>query len=74
MRLLRDPQAALDHIGRNHVEPAVPAPADYATPLAVELSHGDPFDEMLLIHAQRFGAKLLTCDRLLLGHPLVVQP
>ena len=43
---------------------------DTTLPLAVEPPHGDPFDEMLLVHAQRLGAKLLTRDRKLLGHPL----
>lgn len=41
-------------------------------PLEVDPEHGDMFDEMLLIHAQRLGAKLLTRDRRLLGHPLSV--
>ena len=44
-----------------------------APPLMVELPHGDPLDEMLLIHAQRPGARLLTRDRKLLGHPLALQ-
>ena len=38
------------------------------------LAHKDPFDEMLLIHAQRLGARLLTRDRLLVGHPLALTP
>ena len=43
-------------------------------PLAVDPEHGDPFDEMLLVHAQRLGAKLLTRDGKLLGHPLAYVP
>ena len=37
------------------------------------LPHKDPFDEMLLVHAHRLGARLMTRDRKLLGHPLTVQ-
>lgn len=36
-------------------------------------THRDPFDEMLLVHAQRLGARLLTRDRLLADHPLALQ-
>ncbi len=45
-----------------------------APPLAVDPPHGDPFDEMLLVHAQRLGAKLLTRDGKLFGHPLTYIP
>lgn len=44
-----------------------------ATPLIVPLAHKDPFDELLLVHAQRTGARLLTRDRALLEHPLAYQ-
>ena len=44
--------------------------ADTTLSLAVDPPHGDPFDEMLLVHAQRLKAKLLTRDQKLLGHPL----
>jgi PIN domain nuclease of toxin-antitoxin system len=37
------------------------------------IPHRDPFDELLLIQAQEKGLLLLTRDRLLAGHPLVVQ-
>ncbi|WP_222926902.1 type II toxin-antitoxin system VapC family toxin [Sphingomonas gilva] len=33
----------------------------------------DPHDEMLLVHAQRLGAQLLTRDRLLVAHPLAYR-
>ena len=36
------------------------------------LDHKDPFDELLLVQAQEEGLKLLTADRRLVGHPLVV--
>ena len=45
-----------------------------ATPLLVPIAHKDPFDELLLVQAQQSGARLLTRDRTLLGHPLAYQP
>lgn len=36
-------------------------------------SHGDPHDEMLLVHAQRLDARLLTADRALIGHSLAYR-
>lgn len=48
--------------------------ADLAAVLSPPIDHGDPFDEMLLVHAQRLGARLLTRDRALSRHPLVLQP
>ena len=44
-----------------------------ARPLETPLPHRDPFDELLLVQAQEEGLRLLTHDRLLLGHPLVVS-
>lgn len=41
-----------------------------APPLQPDPLPGDMFDELLLVHAQRLGAKLLTRDRKLVGHPL----
>ncbi|UIJ46434.1 type II toxin-antitoxin system VapC family toxin [Sphingomonas cannabina] len=46
---------------------------DCTMPLRTPLSHKDPFDEMLLVHAQQRGARLLTRDSDLQGHPLVVS-
>ena len=37
------------------------------------LPHKDPFDELLLVQAQEEGLKLLTADRLLVGHPHAVS-
>ncbi len=34
----------------------------------------DPFDEMLLVHAQRLNARLLTRDDPLDTHPFAYQP
>jgi len=36
--------------------------------------HGDPFDEMLLAHTQRLGARLLTRDTDMVDHPLAYRP
>lgn len=36
------------------------------------IAHGDPFDEMLLLQAEAEGARLLSRDRNLVGHPLVL--
>ncbi len=43
-----------------------------ARALETPLGHKDPFDELLLVQAQEEGLKLLTADRLLVGHPLAV--
>jgi PIN domain nuclease of toxin-antitoxin system len=48
--------------------------ADCAMTLDTPMPHKDPFDEMLLIHAQQLGARLLTRDRLLVDHPLAISP
>jgi len=70
---LLDPVKAMRFIVDNEIELAPLTGADCATVLDPPVPHRDPFDEMLLIHAQRLGAKLLTRDRALQGHPLVVQ-
>ena len=41
-----------------------------ATPLQTPITHGDPFDALLLTIAQETGRKLLTRDEKLRGHPL----
>ena len=43
-----------------------------ARELATPLAHKDPFDELLLVQAQEEGLRLLTTDRLLVGHPLAI--
>ena len=45
-----------------------------AAELVPALAHRDPFDEMLLVHASTLGARLLTRDSTLVGHPLAYQP
>ena len=49
-------------------------PAHAARTLETPVPHKDPFDELLLVQAQEEGLRLLTLDRLLLGHPLAVAP
>lgn len=47
-------------------------PRDWIAPLDPPLDHKDPFDEMLLTHAQQLGARLLTRDRRLAEHPIAL--
>ena len=47
-------------------------PTDVTARLAADPDTADPFDEMLLVHAHRLGARLLTRDEKLLGHPLAI--
>jgi PIN domain nuclease of toxin-antitoxin system len=44
-------------------------PAVAAMRLQTPITHRDPFDELLLAHAQAETMQLLTRDRLLQGHP-----
>lgn len=44
-----------------------------ARKLETPIAHKDPFDEILLVQAQEEGLKLLTRDRLLVGHPLAIS-
>lgn len=69
-----DPAQAFSYIEGNAIELAMLTGADTVTSLAVPLAHRDPFDEMLLIHADRLGARLFTRDRLLADHPLAYRP
>ena len=48
-------------------------PSHAARSLEIPITHKDPFDEILLVQAQEEGLKLLTVDRQLIGHPLVVR-
>ena len=68
-----DPDHAMAYVVRNPISLVPLTGEDCAAFLAQPLVHNDPFDEMLLIHAQQLGAKLLTRDRLLAGHPLALQ-
>ena len=43
-----------------------------AAALAQPLPHKDPFDELLLVQAQKEGIRLLTRDAKLVGHPFAI--
>lgn len=68
------PDAALRFLDHRKIDVAPFTAADVAVVLEPPLDHKDPFDEILLVHAQRLGARLLTRDRALLDHPLAYQP
>lgn len=70
---LLEPFEAIAFAEQAGVEVAALTAIDTATSLATPLTHRDPFDEMLLIHADRLGAKLFTRDRLLVSHPLAYR-
>jgi PIN domain nuclease of toxin-antitoxin system len=70
---LLDPAAALAFVEKAGFELKPLTPTDCATSLVAPIAHRDPFDEQLLIHAQVLGARLLTRDRLLTGHPLALS-
>ena len=67
------PTQVLRYIERNPIALVDLTAADCATGLDVPLAHRDPFDEMLLIHAQILGARLLTRDHALVDHPLAYR-
>jgi PIN domain nuclease of toxin-antitoxin system len=68
------PEIAMAYIGESDLKLVPLTGADCAMALASPVAHKDPFDEMLLIHAQQLGARLLTRDRLLRDHPLAISP
>lgn len=71
---LIDPRAILRFCSDRQIETISVEPEDCATALIYPISHHDPFDEMILVHAQRVGARLLTRDRDLRHHPLAYHP
>lgn len=68
------PEAAVGYVMQNGIEMVPLTGEDCAGPLDPPIPHKDPFDEMLLVHAGHLGARLLTRDRLLVGHPLAITP
>lgn len=70
---LADPASALVFAEEAGIVVLPLLPTDCAASLEVPIRHRDPFDEMLLIHTQQIGARLLTRDRALLAHPLALQ-
>jgi PIN domain nuclease of toxin-antitoxin system len=67
------PESGLIFAERNNFTLAPLDAADCIVEIDPPISHKDPFDEMLLIHAQRLGAKLLTRDTQLVDHPLAIS-
>lgn len=69
-----DPAEALGFANRNRIE-VVPLTWETAVAgLPVPVANADPFDRMLLTHAQQIEAKLLTRDGKLRDHPLAFAP
>ena len=68
-----DPQDLFDRLIEAKIDLIPLAAAHAAARLHHDIAHTDPFDRMLLLQAQETGVKLLTRDRALQGHPLVVQ-
>lgn len=74
--------------GKRQVYPSAPAAHEFALasgflvePLTAEvcsaslrhpIDHHEPFDVMMLIHAEQLGAKLLTRDERMRAHPLAL--
>lgn len=71
---LVDPERAIAFAVQNDIEIVALIEQDSLCALTQTLSHRDPFDEMLIVQAQRLGAKLLTRDSLLVDHPLAYHP
>ncbi len=67
------PDDGIDYARDNGIELISLGVGDVATTLVAPIPHFDPFDEMLLVHAQQLDARLLTRDRKLVGHPLALQ-
>jgi PIN domain nuclease of toxin-antitoxin system len=70
---LLTPQAALAFITESPINLEPLDGSTFGAALDPPLDHGDPFDEMLLVHAQQSGARLLTRDARLRGHPLALH-
>lgn len=74
VELALDPEGAIDfcqHAGIIMHEITI---KDVTVPVEVDPVHGDPFDELMILHAQLLGARLLTRDRYLVDHPLAYHP
>lgn len=69
-----DPASAIAFSRQNEIEMIPLTEEDSICLLDQTLSHRDPFDEMLIVQADRLGARLLTRDSQLIGHPLAYHP
>lgn len=65
-----NPQDVLDYLRNLELAAVDLTPEVAAASLATPISHGDPFDALLLTIAQETGRKLFTRDEKLRGHPL----
>jgi PIN domain nuclease of toxin-antitoxin system len=68
-----DPSQLLALIEKLEIDLLPLLPSQAAATLISPTSHKDPFDELLLVHAQELGLKLLTRDRKLENHPQVLS-
>jgi PIN domain nuclease of toxin-antitoxin system len=68
-----DPALAMEVLLRQSIDFLALTPRHATTRLIDAIPHHDPFDERLLVQAQCEGLRLLTRDRLLIGHPLAVS-
>jgi PIN domain nuclease of toxin-antitoxin system len=68
-----DPSELLALIEKLEIDLLPLLPSQAAATLISPTAHKDPFDELLLVHAQELGLKLLTRDRRLLRHPQVLS-
>lgn len=66
------PDEAIEYIERTGLALVALTAERCVSPLRPPLDHGDPFDTMLLVQALHLGARLLTRDRHLIGHPLAI--
>ena len=64
------PEQTLTFVVRSDMRLEPLHPDDCVAPLVPPLAHTDPFDEMLLTHAQQLGARLLSRDARLADHPV----
>lgn len=69
-----DPETTLEACRRLNLGVVNADAEDFTVQLRPALSHRDPFDEMLVVHAQRLGARLLTRDEKLVDHPVAYRP
>jgi PIN domain nuclease of toxin-antitoxin system len=67
-----DPHEVMGWIGANALE-LLPLTGEVAiAALDPRFGHTDPFDELLLVHAQQAGCRLLTRDGKLAHHPVAL--
>ena len=68
-----DPAQAMRILAGQSIDFLPLSAAHAATSLHQPISHGDPFDEILLVQAQVEGLRLLTRDARLLEHSLATR-